>query len=364
MTVGTEEPGAVVRGDLGRALDNHLATFARCGLLGAVLVLDRGEVVLRKAFGFRDSEARVPNSVRTLFPFGSITKQFVAAAILRLDADGRIAISDTIDGVIGALKSPYEPPRIHDLLTHTAGIIRAGTTFPSRSASEFLFRLAATPRESPPGERWRYSNAGYATLFAIIERVTGQAGDRAIEQLILHPAGMVGTRFVDVDRPPGPDVARGHVIADPRFWATLSRSEIVEEPDSSTAASLVPEMSLDWSTRAAGGMVGTLADVEAWEHTLASGVVLPPAAIRALFAPHFIIAPGRTQGYAWRAAPTRLGVVHFLDGDHRGYQAAWLRYPDRGLVMFFAANVSGGADQAGWRPILRHRFEELSAGHQ
>jgi CubicO group peptidase (beta-lactamase class C family) len=197
-------------------------------------------------------------------------------------------------------------------------------------------------------------------LFAIIERVSGQAGDRAIEQLILHPAGMVGARFVDVDRPAGPDVARGHVIADPRFWAALSTAKVVEESGSSAAASLVPEIELDWSARAAGGMVGTLADIEAWEHTLASGVVLPSAAVRSLFAPHFVIAPGRTQGYAWRAAPTRLGTVHFLDGDYRGYQAEWLRYADRGLVMFFALNITGGSDQGGWRPILRHRFEELA----
>jgi hypothetical protein len=119
-------------------------------------------------------------------------------------------------------------------------------------------------------------------------------------------------------------------------------------------------MHLDWSTRASGGMVATLADIEAWERVLALGTVLPPAAVQALFASHFTIEPGRAQGYAWRAAPTRLGKVHFVDGDYPGYQVTWLRYPDRKLVLFFATNVSGADGQDAWRPILRHCFEELA----
>jgi len=149
-----------------------LQQFARLGFSGVVLVLKDGQsVLLRSSYGFSRREERVRNTVSTPFPIASVTKQFIAAAILRLQMDGKLRTSDPVSKYLGKFPGQQVQPTVEELLTHTSGIIHPETSFVSHSGSEFVMKLKTFPRESEPG-RYRYSNGGYSLLPVIIEQAS------------------------------------------------------------------------------------------------------------------------------------------------------------------------------------------------
>ena len=94
---------------------------------------------------------------------------------------------------------------------HTAGLVTAGTQLPGDSRDAFVAATKAAPIESPPGARYRYTNAGYSLLAAIVEVASGMTFEDYLRQHIFTPAGMRSAVFrIEV---PAADTlfARGYV---------------------------------------------------------------------------------------------------------------------------------------------------------
>src|SRR4051812_11639457 len=91
-------------------------------LSGYVLVAQHDQVLYGQGFGLADrAKQRVPTA-DTSFRVGSVTKQFTAAAILRLEQDGKLAVEDKVSKHLPDYPGPGKDVTIHQLLTHTAGI--------------------------------------------------------------------------------------------------------------------------------------------------------------------------------------------------------------------------------------------------
>jgi CubicO group peptidase (beta-lactamase class C family) len=86
----------VVQGELGARLDEFLERATARGFSGVVLVRRDGRVVLHKGYGWADREKRIPNTTKTIFEIGSLTKTFTAAAIVKLNEQGRLRTADSI----------------------------------------------------------------------------------------------------------------------------------------------------------------------------------------------------------------------------------------------------------------------------
>src|SRR5215471_11057765 len=80
----------IVQGQEAARFDGVLREWEAGGFSGVVLVLKRGEPVVRRAYGFSNREQQVRNTVNTPFPVASVTKQFLAAAILQSELEGRL----------------------------------------------------------------------------------------------------------------------------------------------------------------------------------------------------------------------------------------------------------------------------------
>jgi CubicO group peptidase (beta-lactamase class C family) len=193
---------------------------------GVVLVARRGKVVHFEAFGLRDREAGGPMREDTIFRIASQTKAVVSVAVMMLQEEGRLLISDPVgkylpefrETTVATPKSDggYEVVKakraitIRDLLTHTAGIGYgqgvAGDRWKAAGVTGWYFadrdepvgatitRMASLPFDAQPGERWVY---GYSTdiLGALIERVSGETLEEFIRSRILAPLGMNDTHF-------------------------------------------------------------------------------------------------------------------------------------------------------------------------
>ena len=223
-----ESPSSSLNPDRLARLDAALEDYVESGVLpGAVaLVAHRGETAYLKAFGYRDKEAGDPLETGDIFRIASQTKAVVSVAIMMLQEEGRLLISDPVgrhlpeylettvasrnpDGTYDVVPA-RQPVTIRHLLTHTAGITYGGGTaaaewveaditgwyFAHREEPirETVRRMASLPFEAHPGEYWVY---GYATdiLGAVVEVASGLPLDGFLRTRIFEPLGMADTHF-------------------------------------------------------------------------------------------------------------------------------------------------------------------------
>jgi CubicO group peptidase (beta-lactamase class C family) len=135
-----------------------------------------------------------PTAPRPVF---SVTKMFVATAILRLSESGDLALDDEIT-------TPLRPATPRALLGHTAGLPDYGTTVayrdavaahPSRPWTLAEITAAALTQPAPTPGAYSYSNLGYWLLGANVERATGTPLHHTLAELVFEPAGMTATFY-------------------------------------------------------------------------------------------------------------------------------------------------------------------------
>ena len=113
---------AVVREGLGATIDTFLTRAAAHGLSGAIVVARGGEVILRKGYGVADRARGTDVTAETSFFIGSLAKQFTAAATLRLTADGKLTLDDTLGAFFPNAPADKRAITLRHLLSHTSGL--------------------------------------------------------------------------------------------------------------------------------------------------------------------------------------------------------------------------------------------------
>ncbi|AZK96796.1 serine hydrolase domain-containing protein [Streptomyces tsukubensis] len=162
--------------------------------------------------GVRDLESGRPAVPGGRFRAGSVTKVFVAAAVLQLAGEGRIDLGAPVRSYLPELiPAGYGAVTVRQLLNHTHGIPAAGEgpgtpeeayarRFEARDPREAVRRGVAQRPEFAPGTRQKYHNMGYTVAGLLIERVTGDSYERQITRRIIRPLGLRDTYL------PGDDV--------------------------------------------------------------------------------------------------------------------------------------------------------------
>jgi len=177
------------------------------GLPGMAVAIGRsGTVVYAQGYGVADLGSRTPVQPRTVFQIGSITKQFTAAAIMQLQAAGKLNVDDPVAAyLIGYGFSPVITIRM--LLNHTSGLYDY-TKFPAYqstwqyygvSQGTVITAIAQAPLDFVPGTFFEYSNSNYFVLGTIIELVSGLSYPYYISANLFTPAGLQSTYY---DLPP------------------------------------------------------------------------------------------------------------------------------------------------------------------
>jgi CubicO group peptidase (beta-lactamase class C family) len=183
--------GVVVAGDVGRKVDEFMSRLEAWGFSGAVIVAKDGQIVMSKGYGLANREQKIPFTPETVSSIGSITKQFTAAAILKLEMQGKLKVGDPIGKYLPGVPPDKADITIHHLLTHTAGV-RAdfGGRDSDPIARDDLVKLVlASPLRFKPGVRYEYSNEGYSLAGAIVERVSGASYEAFLSEHLFKPAG-------------------------------------------------------------------------------------------------------------------------------------------------------------------------------
>jgi CubicO group peptidase (beta-lactamase class C family) len=181
-----------------------------------VALIANGEVLWCGGIGKADMAANRDATCDTEFRVGSVSKTFVALALLKLQEEGKINLYARLQDAAPEIpvKNRWEathPVRIVNLLEHTAGFddMAFSEVYNLRDPYEFplldVFKRFQKPQIArwPPGTRMSYSNPGNAVAGFLIEKVTGQSFDKYIRDTFLRPMGMqkADYPFTDANKP-------------------------------------------------------------------------------------------------------------------------------------------------------------------
>jgi CubicO group peptidase (beta-lactamase class C family) len=305
---------------------------------GSVLVGYKGEIIFQKGYGFQDKENGVKNSEDTAFLVGSITKQFTAAAILQLQEQGKLQVTDTLYRYFPEYPNS-ENITIYQLLTHQAGLpeyldLYEETDYGKEyTVDQLLEKVQDAPVKGQPGEKFEYNNTGYNLLGGIIEKVSGQSYDDYLQEHIFAPAGMKHSAFgFDSDRQP--ERAVGYL------------NEEFEK-----APFVHPSFSF-----AGGAISSTLEDLFLWDRALAGDKILSKKSKQEMFKSYTkeTLMPNQAYGYGMYIVEEGKSMYH--PGFINGYSSNIFRSTENALVVIGLSNQ--GDSLHSMLPAILYDFSE------
>jgi CubicO group peptidase (beta-lactamase class C family) len=170
----------------------------------AVVLVKDGHILFEKGYGYTDSEKTKPVSAdHTVFYAASVSKLFVATAIMQLAEQGKLNLNDDVNKYLRGFQLGNEflkPVTVANLLTHTGGLddhmlgAEIPITSPPMPLGEYFARYTP-PRVLPPGDQINYSNHGMALAGYIVEVVSGMPFYEYVEKNIFAPLGMKHSSF-------------------------------------------------------------------------------------------------------------------------------------------------------------------------
>lgn len=307
-----------------KRLEEQVEAYAAAGnFQGSVLVARDGKPLLNRGFGMASIEWNIPAAPDTKFRLGSVTKQFTGMAVLLLEEQGKLTVTDSIRRLIPEAPAAWDEITIHHLLTHTSGIpsftslpdYKRTNALPAPPA-ETMKRVAGMPLEFEPGARFKYSNTGYTLLGLIVERASGMSYDAFLRKHVLGPLEMHGTGY-----------HHNNVIV-PRMASGYSRGP----------KGLVPAGHIDMSIpHAAGALYSTTQDLLKWDAALRRGALLSKASYEKYFK------PGKDgYAYGWLVREEEGVTVHQHGGGIEGFSTVIMRVPGESLLIVALSNLEQG----------------------
>jgi D-alanyl-D-alanine carboxypeptidase len=334
-----------------QALDDYVKSNR---LPGAVLLLHKaGEPLWIGARGSSNLEHRTAMQTNTPFRTASITKTFVATAIMLLQERGVLALDDPLTQLLPSVvgKVPQaETITLRHLLTHTSGIFD-----PTNDDVQYQLDLVNNPARRAamstdevltkyvyghallftPGERYSYSNPNYMLIGKIIERKTGKSLQAVLEELILKPLKLTNT-YLDVRE--DSNVARGYS----NFYS----------PGQLMDVTALDRAEADGG--AYGGVVSTAADLFRFSEALFGGNLVSAASLQEMKAPFPVRQGETTYGLAvdqW--ASDALGIGFGNNGTLAGTEANVFYFPQRKATFILLTNYGGGTRKDFLEEVLR-----------
>jgi D-alanyl-D-alanine carboxypeptidase len=324
--------------DVARRVDSLVAAYQReTRAPGVSVALIRGgrDTLAFRGYGLANVENDVPATAATVYRIGSLTKQFTAAAVMKLVEERRLTLDDSLGQHLPQVPAAWRGIRIRQLLNHTSGIHE----FTDAAAFRTLQREDISPDSAvglvradtldfAPGTGWRYSNTGYLLLGLVIEKVTGQPYARFVESRLVAPLGLASTRYCSV----APLIAH--------------RAAGYERVDTAVANARYISMSIPF---AAGALCSTVGDLAAWNRALATGSVVTAASYARMTTPEGAAA-GQHYGFGLAAVELDGHRVILHTGGINGFVVVNAYLPDDSLSATVLTNYAT-ADPG---PLLRN----------
>jgi CubicO group peptidase (beta-lactamase class C family) len=296
---------------------------------GNVLIALDGFNVYQRSIGFADPIKKISSKPETVYQLASVSKQFTAAAIMLLKADGKLGFDDLLIKYIPEL--PYKNITIRHLLHHVSGLPNymyltdkywTDIRPPDNNDVIELMAKYKIPVFFQPGARYDYSNTGYVMLASVVERVSGMSLNDFLQQRIFRPLGMKSTYVYSTA---DTNIKRNHIDG---FKALKSGYSRIQD------------------TRNNGpvgdkGVCSTTGDMFNWDRALYMGSPLNQALLDEAFSPTTTTAGKEVPyGYGFRIRESNGGKVIYHNGLWEGARTNFHRYLDSQNTIIVMNNTS------------------------
>lgn len=292
-----------------------------------IAVSQRGGIIYSEAFGITDRVTAAALTPQSVLRIGSITKQFTAAAILRLAERGALSLDDRIEKYVPEFDNRGEAITLRQLLSHTGGVRRDWLPPPGTAFNPFLpvtraqtiKALNAYPLEFKPGTQWSYSNAGYMLLGFAIESITGRSYVDFMHEEFVLPLGLLDTGVCGTSTLPLPE---GYSFIN-GTWIRI--------PSLHTSVML-----------SSGSFCSTASDLVRWAYLLETGAVMLPGSYVTMTTParlanNSVVSNGYALGVSTQKWLGQPAVSH--GGAVNGFLAFLLYFPDQDIAVAVVTNA-------------------------
>jgi D-alanyl-D-alanine carboxypeptidase len=286
----------------------------------SMAVVEDGKVTKIASYGLADPARGTRATPDTVYKIGSVSKQFIATAIMLLVQDGRLKVDDPISRYLEGTPPAWQPITIRHLLTHTSGILRESPAFDPhkvKSDAEVVKAAYGEPLRFPVGTKWEYCNVGYFALAEIITKVSGQPWTQFMHERVFKPAGMMVTAPTNIT-PTLPNRALGYAGKDNQRPA----EEFV-------------------ALRPSGAFLSTVEDLAKWDALLYTNKLLSEASRREMTTPARLNDGTATfYGFGWNIQTLKNGrhvVAH--GGSLPGFRAHFARFTNERVTVIVLTNA-------------------------
>ncbi len=310
-------------------VDAVFETWDRSDSPGCALgIIRAGSLLHQRGYGVANLDYGNPIGADTVFYVGSVSKQFTAAAAAMLAHEGKLQLDDSLVKHFPEFRDQRSKVTISHLIHHTSGLpdiyrlmarsnLRLENLFSDEEALQLIVGEGAL--EFQPGERYRYSNAGYFLLSELVERVSGHSLRRYAEESFFSRLGMESSHFHDDP---------GQVV--PRRAISYARGE-----DGFRISYLA-----NFNKVGAGGLYTTVRDLAKWDGLFYTHEVGGRKFINQLHQ-RGRLNDGTQLDYAFGLRigeyKGRKTVGH--NGSMMGFKASFLRFPEERLTFVCLCNL-------------------------
>lgn len=315
------------------SLENRLESYIdecnKNGLSANVLVAKDGDILYSGGVGLRNKTEKLSVTEETIFTTGSLTKQFTATAILKLQEEDKLSVNDSIYNFFENVPKDKQNITIHQLLTHTSGIVGNlgyGVDFVPISKEKFLNETYNSPLDFEPGKQFSYSNVGYSILAMIIEKVTQTDYETYLQENLFQKAGMKHTGYL-TPKWDTTQIAHGYKCGED--WGT----HLIKWKAGSNQIS--------WHLKGNGGILSNPSDLYKWYIALKENKIISKKSFEQLTFPHVKENESGDSHYAYgwtimnSDSNTKI-IAH--NGSNGVFYADFIQLPVENTVIIYMTN--------------------------
>lgn len=311
-----------------KKIEDKMQRYEQQGFSGSVLIVHNGEMTFQNGYGFSDKQNQINNTPETIFDFGSLTKQFTGAAIVKAETLGLLTVNQTLSDYFENVPEDKADITIHQLLTHSAGFADAlGDDYDLVDAEEFIDIAFDSELEFEPGTSYTYSNVGYSLLGIIIELASEQSYETFLKEELFDAAELEATGYL--------------ALKNNSFQSRIAVGYNNGVADGKPTEKPWLQDGPAWHLRANGGVLTTVEDMHLWIRAIHDKAIFDANALTKYLTPYVQEEPETSYySYGWVVDDSPLGKVYWHDGGNGIFSAIALYFPESDTMIVIASNDS------------------------
>jgi CubicO group peptidase (beta-lactamase class C family) len=297
----------------------------------SIAVVRDGQVVLERGYGFANLEDSAPATKDTVYRLASITKPFMAMALMKMVEEDKLSLEDRVGKFLPDLPDAWKQIPIKNLADMTSGIQNIydigipWQQFEQETTPQAIIsKMSSYPLLFRTGERWNYSSTNYILLRLVLEKVSGKPLGTLLNDVIFAPLEMTSTGVLS--------------------YCTIIRNRAAQYTRQNGAIVNSAKWSPTWGTGGAE-LVSTAADLARWNVALDRRKILRSSSYDEMWK-SWTTAGGGSFGLGWFLGQARGRDTVWFSGGTPGSAPDFTRFVDDKLTVIVLANTDKMDSQA------------------